>query len=208
MDRAALPAPDTPGSRGTYVAPRTPAEERMAEIWAEVLGVERVGAEDHFFELGGHSLLATQLVSRVREAFRTELPLRAVFEAPTLAELVGRVEALRAETAGDAGVPPLVPVPRDGSPLPLSFAQQRQWFIDQMEGAGAAYHVAWRVRLRGELDRTALARALERIVARHESLRTTFPAVDGEPEQRIAPADAHGFTLLDHDLTESRGRGG
>ncbi|HST63005.1 MAG TPA: condensation domain-containing protein, partial [Longimicrobium sp.] len=201
VDRGALPAPDTPGSRGTYVAPRTPAEERMAAIWAEVLGVERVGGEDNFFELGGHSLLATQLVSRVRQAFRTELPLRAVFEAPMLAELVGRVEALRAETPGGAGAPPLVPVPRDGSPLPLSFSQQRQWFIDQMEGAGAAYHVAWRVRLRGELDRTALARGLERIVARHESLRTTFPAVQGEPEQRIAPADAHGFTLRDHDLT-------
>ncbi|HEX8317689.1 non-ribosomal peptide synthase/polyketide synthase [Longimicrobium sp.] len=202
VDRAALPAPDTLGSGGgTYVAPRTPAEERMAGIWAEVLGVERVGGEDNFFELGGHSLLATQLVSRVREAFRTELPLRAVFEAPTLAALAGRVEALRAEAPGDAGAPPLVPVPRDGSPLPLSFAQQRQWFIDQLEGAGAAYHVAWQVRLRGELDRTALARALERIVERHESLRTTFPAGQGEWEQRIAPADEHGFTLRDHDLT-------
>ncbi|MFL5385966.1 MAG: amino acid adenylation domain-containing protein, partial [Longimicrobiaceae bacterium] len=201
VDHGALPAPDTLGSRGTYVAPRTPAEERMAGIGAQVLGVERVGAEDRFFDLGGHSLLATQLVSRVREAFRTELPLRAVFEAPTLGELVGRVEALMAETPGDAGAPPLVPVPRDGSPLPLSFAQQRQWFIDQMEGAGAAYHVAWRVRLRGELDRTALARALERIVERHESLRTAFPAVQGEPEQRITPADEHGFTLRDDDLT-------
>ncbi|HSU13785.1 non-ribosomal peptide synthetase, partial [Longimicrobium sp.] len=202
VDRAALPAPDTPGSRGeTYVAPRTPAEERMAGIWAQVLGMERVGGEDNFFDLGGHSLLATQLVSRVREEFRTELPLRAVFEAPTLAELAGRVEALAAETRGDAAAPPLVPVPRDGSPLPLSFAQQRQWFIDQMEGAGAAYHVAWRVRLRGELDRAALARALERIVERHESLRTTFPAVQGEPEQRIAPAGEHGFALRDDDLT-------
>ncbi|HEU4561930.1 MAG TPA: amino acid adenylation domain-containing protein, partial [Longimicrobium sp.] len=208
VDRGALPAPDTPGARGTYVAPRTPAEERMAGIWAEVLGVERVGGGDNFFDLGGHSLLATQLVSRMREAFRAELPLRVVFEAPTLAELAGRVEALRTEAPGDAAVPPLVPVPRDGAPLPLSFAQQRQWFIDQMEGVGAAYHVAWRVRLRGALDRTALARALERIVARHESLRTTFPAVQGQPEQRIAPADEHGFTLRDHDLTGCADAGG
>ncbi|WP_420127102.1 non-ribosomal peptide synthase/polyketide synthase [Longimicrobium sp.] len=200
VDRGALPAPDTGAARGTYVAPRTPAEERMAGIWAEVLGVERVGAEDHFFDLGGHSLLATQLVSRVREAFGAELPLRAVFEAPALAALVGRVEALRTGTPGDAAAPPLVPVPRDGSPLPLSFAQQRQWFIDQMEGAGAAYHVAWRVRLRGPLDPRVLERALQRIVARHESLRTTFPAVQGEPRQRIAPADEHGFALLDQDL--------
>ncbi|HSU16143.1 AMP-binding protein, partial [Longimicrobium sp.] len=101
VDRSALPAPDMPGSRGeTYVALRTPAEERMAGIWAEVLGVERVGGDDNFFDLGGHSLLATQLVSRVREVFQTELPLRAVFEAPTLAELAGRVEALLAEASG------------------------------------------------------------------------------------------------------------
>ncbi|MFL5385134.1 MAG: amino acid adenylation domain-containing protein, partial [Longimicrobiaceae bacterium] len=199
VDRAALPAPDTPGSRGTYVAPRTPAEERMAAIWAEVLGVERVGAEDNFFELGGHSLLATQLVSRVREAFRIELPLRAVFEAPTLAELTGRVEALRAETPGDAGAPPLVPVPRDGSPLPLSFAQQRLWFIDRLEPGSATYNlpVAWR--LGGVLDEAVLERALGEIVRRHEALRTTFAEVDGSPVQVIAPFG--GFAVPVEDLS-------
>ncbi|MBW3656898.1 MAG: methyltransferase, partial [Gemmatimonadetes bacterium] len=200
VDRGALPAPDTPGSRGTYVAPRTPAEERMAAIWAEVLGVERVGADDHFFDLGGHSLLATQLVSRVRKAFGTELPLRAVFEAPTLARLARRVEALRAETPGDAGAPPLVPVPRDGSPLPLSFAQQRLWFIDQLEPGSTTYNIPSALRLRGALARGALVRALDRIVARHEALRTTFHAVDGEPVQRIAPADESAFRLAEHDL--------
>jgi amino acid adenylation domain-containing protein len=191
VDRGALPAPDTPGSSGgTYVAPRTPAEARMAGIWAEVLGVERVGAEDHFFDLGGHSLLATQLVSRVREAFRTELPLRAVFEAPTLAELTGRVEALRAETSGDAGVPPLVPVPRDGSPLPLSFAQQRLWFIDQLEPGSTAYHMPSVLRLRGPLEARVLERALGEVVRRHEALRTTFGEAGGVPFQVVHPAGA------------------
>jgi amino acid adenylation domain-containing protein len=198
VDRAALPAPDTPGSRGgTYVAPRTPAEVRMAGIWAEVLGVERIGAEDHFFDLGGHSLLATQLVSRVREAFRTEMPLRAVFEAPTLAELARRVEALQAETSGGAGAPPLVPVPRDGSPLPLSFAQQRLWFIDQLEPGSAAYTMPSSLRLRGPLDPGVLERALGEVVRRHEALRTTFGEAGGVPFQVVHPAGAARLELTD-----------
>ncbi|HEX9939429.1 MAG TPA: condensation domain-containing protein, partial [Longimicrobium sp.] len=198
VDRAALPAPDTPGSRGaTYVAPRTPAEERMAGIWAEVLGVERVGGEDNFFELGGHSLLATQLVSRVREAFRTELPLRVVFEAPTLAELARRVEALRAKSLGDAGAPPLVPVPRDGSPLPLSFAQQRLWFIEQLEPGSTAYHMPSALRLRGPLDPRVLERALGEVVRRHEALRTTFDETEGVPFQVVRPAGAARLESID-----------
>ncbi|HYH79832.1 MAG TPA: condensation domain-containing protein, partial [Longimicrobium sp.] len=198
VDRAALPVPETAGAReGAYVAPRTPAEERMAGIWAEVLGVERVGGEDNFFDLGGHSLLATQLVSRVREAFRTELPLRAVFEAPTLAELARRVEALRAETLGDAGAPPLVPVPRDGSPLPLSFAQQRLWFIEQLEPGSTAYHMPSALRLRGPLDARTLERALGEVVRRHEALRTTFGETEGVPFQVVHPAGAARLELTD-----------
>ncbi|HEU4556305.1 MAG TPA: non-ribosomal peptide synthase/polyketide synthase [Longimicrobium sp.] len=198
VDRAALPAPDTLGSReGAYVAPRTPAEERMAGIWAEVLGVERVGGEDNFFDLGGHSLLATQLISRVREAFRTELPLRAVFEAPSLAELAGRVEALRAETPGDAGAPPLVPVPRDGSPLPLSFAQQRLWFIDQLEPGSTTYNMPSVLPLRGRLDARVLERALAEVVRRHEALRTTFGESEGVPFQVVHPAGAEVLELTD-----------
>ncbi|HEU4561225.1 MAG TPA: amino acid adenylation domain-containing protein, partial [Longimicrobium sp.] len=197
VDRGALPAPDTVGSRGAYVAPRTPAEERMAGIWAEVLGVERVGGEDNFFDLGGHSLLATQLVSRVREAFRTELPLRAVFEAPTLAELAGRVEALRAEAPGDAGAPPLLPVPRDGSPLPLSFAQQRLWFIEQLEPGSTAYHMPSALRLRGPLDARVLERALGEVVRRHEALRTTFGETEGVPFQVVHSVGAAQLEVTD-----------
>ncbi|HEX7239909.1 MAG TPA: amino acid adenylation domain-containing protein, partial [Longimicrobiaceae bacterium] len=182
IDRGALPAPEA-SSAGAYVAPRTPAEEVLAGIWAEVLGVERVGAEDDFFALGGHSLLATRVVSRVREAFGVELPLRALFEAPTVAALVERVGAGAATQA-----PPLVPVPRDGSPLPLSFAQQRLWFIDRLQPGSSAYNMPFPLRVRGGLEVRALERALTEIVRRHESLRTGIVVQDGEPVQRVDPA--------------------
>ncbi|HEX2189372.1 MAG TPA: amino acid adenylation domain-containing protein, partial [Longimicrobiaceae bacterium] len=170
VDRAALPAPDASAEReGAYVPPRTPAEEVLAGIWAEALGVERVGVEDDFFDLGGHSLLATRVASRVREAFRAELPLRALFEAPTVAELAARIEAER--SAGSApAVPPLVRAPRDG-PLPLSFAQQRLWFLDRLEPGSTAYNLPLPLRLRGALDARVLERALGEVVRRHEALR-------------------------------------
>ncbi|HEX7240849.1 MAG TPA: amino acid adenylation domain-containing protein, partial [Longimicrobiaceae bacterium] len=189
LDRAALPDPE-PAREEAYVLPRTPAEERMAGIWAEVLGVERVGAEDAFFALGGHSLLATRAASRVREAFGVDLPLRAVFEAPTLADLVRRVEGLRTGGASGGAVPPLVPVPRDGSPLPLSFAQQRLWFLDRLEPGSAAYNMLLALRLRGPLDARALERAVAETVRRHEALRTVFVEVEGGPAQVARPAGA------------------
>ncbi len=190
VDRAALPAPDTAGAgEGRHVAPRTPAEERMAAVWAEVLGAERVGAEDNFFELGGHSLLATQVASRVREAFRVELPLRAVFEAPTVAELARRVERLRWDAAPAAESPPLAPVSREArSALPLSFAQQRLWFIDRLEPGSAAYNLPLPLRLRGALDARVLARTLGEVVRRHEALRTVFDGAGAEPVQVVRPA--------------------
>ncbi|HEX7243162.1 MAG TPA: amino acid adenylation domain-containing protein, partial [Longimicrobiaceae bacterium] len=149
LDRRALPAPEG-GSGDAHVPPRSATERVLADAWAEVLGVERVGVHDNFFELGGHSLLATRVVARVREAFRMELPLRALFEAPTVARLAERVAALRTE-GGTAGAAPLVPLPRDGD-LPLSFAQQRLWFIDQLEPGSPAYNLPAALRLRGRLD--------------------------------------------------------
>ncbi|MFL5537678.1 MAG: amino acid adenylation domain-containing protein, partial [Longimicrobiaceae bacterium] len=196
LDREALPAPegDAFATRG-YEAPVGETEAALAELWSELLGVEQVGRRDHFFELGGHSLLAVRVISRVRQVLGAEVGIADLFERPVLADLARTIrKAARTELA------PIERVDRGGR-LPLSFAQQRLWFLSQLATAGGVYHVAWRVRLRGELDGGALARALERIVARHESLRTTFPAVDGEPEQRIAPADEHGFTLLEHDFT-------
>ncbi|HYH82332.1 MAG TPA: condensation domain-containing protein, partial [Longimicrobium sp.] len=188
VDRRALPAPERVAAQHAYVAPRTATEEVLAEIWSVVLGVERVGVHDGFFDLGGHSLLATRLVSRVRAAFHVELPLRAVFEAQTVAELAPRVEALRGMAAE---APPVVPVPRDGA-LPLSFAQQRLWFIDRLEPESAAYNLPVALRLRGELEPAGLAWALAEVVRRHEVLRTTFGIdAEGEPVQVVhdpAPA--------------------
>ncbi|HST58686.1 MAG TPA: condensation domain-containing protein, partial [Longimicrobium sp.] len=184
VDRRALPDPVAEAGED-YVAPRTPTEEVLAGVWAELLEVERVGAEDSFFALGGHSLLATRLVSRVREAFGVELSLRAVFDAPTVEQLAAQVEGLLADDI-QAEVPPIVPVPRTG-PLPLSFSQQRLWFIDQLEPGNAAYNLAYALRLRGPVDADALERSLSAIVHRHESLRTRFVGGDGEPAQVIDP---------------------
>ncbi|HVS01000.1 MAG TPA: non-ribosomal peptide synthase/polyketide synthase, partial [Thermoanaerobaculia bacterium] len=188
LDRRALPAPEWSGDV-EYAAPRTPLEEILAGIWASVLGVGQVGREDHFFELGGHSLLAMQMVSRVRESCGVDLPLRVVFEGPTLAELAAGIEELRAARHGGPERPPLVRVDRSqrSRPLPLSFAQERLWFLDQLEPGSASYNVPAALRLAGRLDVAALAGALAEIVRRHESLRTTFASVDGEPRQVIAP---------------------
>ncbi|MFN2323935.1 MAG: condensation domain-containing protein, partial [Trueperaceae bacterium] len=184
VDRRALPAPEYAGE--AYVAPRTPAEEMVAGIWSDVLGVERVGAADDFFALGGHSLLATRVISRVREAFGTEVPLRTLFEAPTVAGLAQRVEALRRE-AGGVAVPAIVPVPRDGA-LPLSFAQERLWFLDQLEPGRSTYNIPFALRMRGVMDVAALERSLTALVARHESLRTRFETVGDAPVQVIDAA--------------------
>ncbi|HEV2150062.1 MAG TPA: amino acid adenylation domain-containing protein [Longimicrobiaceae bacterium] len=196
LDRGALPAPAFGAERETYAAPRTPAEEILAGIFAEVLKVSRVGAHDDFFSLGGHSLLAIRLISRVRDAFGVELPLRGLFEGPTVADLARRVEGLR--RAGTAQLPPVVPVARGQAP-PLSFAQERLWFLDRLQPESAFYNVPHALRFSGALDHAALERALGEIVRRHESLRTAFPQVAGEPVQEIAPYD--GFTLAVEDLS-------
>ncbi len=183
VDRRRLPAPEW-SAASAYVAPRTATEEIVAGIWAEVLGVERVGVEESFFELGGHSLLATRVISRVREELGVELPLKALFKAPTVAGLAGRIEGLR--SAGTTIVPLIRRVPREG-PLPLSFAQQRLWVVDRLDPGGAAYNMAGALRLRGRLDAAALRASLDALVERHEALRTTFPERDGAPVQVVHP---------------------
>jgi amino acid adenylation domain-containing protein/non-ribosomal peptide synthase protein (TIGR01720 family) len=185
VDRRRLPAPDRarPDGEKAFVAPRTEVERRLARIWSEVLGVERVGVHDSFFELGGHSLLATQLASRVREAFEVELPLRDVFEAATVAELACAVE--RAGRGPRA--PAIRPVARGGA-LPVSYAQERLWVQAQLAPEDDSYHMPAAVRLRGPLDIDVLRRAFDEIVRRHEVLRTTFAQSDGRPVQVIAPA--------------------
>jgi len=184
LDRRRLPDPQSARGEDQLTAPpRTPVEEVLAGIWQEVLGVGRVGADDDFFELGGHSLLATQVVSRLRDAFGLALPLRTIFDSPTLSSLAAAVDRLGSSDLPQP--PPLRRAARTG-PLPLSFAQQRLWFIDQLEPGSAAYNMPAAVRLRGPLDARALERALGEIVRRHESLRTTFADVGGLPVQVVA----------------------
>jgi amino acid adenylation domain-containing protein len=194
LDRKALPAPELASAEEKYVAPRTPVEEVLAGTWAEVLGVERVGVEDGFFELGGHSLLATRVVSRVRELFGVELPLRALFEGPTVAELARAVEDERRREL--PALPPVVPTGRTGA-LPLSFAQERLWFLDRMEPGSAAYNLPFALRLRGALDVDALERSLSEIARRHQALRTVFREQGGTPRQVIAPFGGFGLTVKD-----------
>ncbi len=190
VDRKALPAPDDGAlvSAASYVAPRTPTEEKLAEIWAGLLS-RRPGAGDDFFRIGGHSLLATQLVSRIREGFGIELPLRQVFERPTLEALALEIEAITGGvTGGGAGgeaAPPLRPVSREGD-LPLSFAQQRLWFLDQLQPGSHAYNMPAAVRLHGRLDTGAFLSTLREIARRHESLRTRFAVRGGRTVQVIA----------------------
>ncbi|WP_190140024.1 non-ribosomal peptide synthetase, partial [Streptomyces longispororuber] len=182
LDHRALPEPDLTGGAG-YRAPRTPREEALAGLFAEVLGVERVGVDDNFFDLGGHSLLATRLVSRVRTALGAELPIRAVFTAPTVAGLAARID-------GGARVrPPLARVAPRPERVPLSFAQRRLWFLHKYEGPSATYNLPLPLRLRGALDTDALTAAVRDLVARHESLRTVHAEDDsGTPYQRVVPA--------------------
>ncbi|MGS2808887.1 amino acid adenylation domain-containing protein [Nocardia sp. MW-W600-9] len=189
VDRSALPAVDLV-SGVAYRAPVGESEELLAGIFAEVLGAQRVGADDDFFELGGHSLLATRVVSRVRASLGIELPIRIVFECPTVALLAPRLaEGTRAR--GDVRI-----MERPAS-IPLSFAQQRLWFVDRFEGGSATYNIAFGLRLRGSVDVAALATALGDVVERHEALRTVFDEVAGVPAQRVLEGVSPAVEVVD-----------
>ncbi|MFL1420258.1 condensation domain-containing protein, partial [Pseudomonas fildesensis] len=176
LDRKGLPQPEAAQSQGVWVEPVTPLQQQVAAIWASVLGAERIGLTDHFFELGGHSLLAMQVISRVRQLLEREVALRTLFEQP---QLEGFVLALQALHASDVPLaPPMVAVARN-QPSALSYAQERQWFLWQLEPESAAYHVPNALRLTGRLDRSALQRSFDSLLARHETLRTVFVS-DGD----------------------------
>ncbi|MEJ1929778.1 amino acid adenylation domain-containing protein, partial [Nostoc sp. NIES-2111] len=199
LDRRALPAPDLHNQLSDqYVAPRNPIEEIVSVIWAQVLKVERVGIHDNFFELGGHSLLATQLVSRVRSSLNVELPLRSLFAAPTVAELSQHIQQLQQQ---DLTTSAILPRTRNAE-LPLSYAQQRLWFLDKLNPNSPFYNLLVALRLDGTLNRTALQQSLQEIIYRHEALRTNFITVNGEPvqvikEQRIESREQEILSIVD-----------
>ncbi|WP_323073685.1 non-ribosomal peptide synthetase [Mycetohabitans endofungorum] len=202
LDRRALPAPSADAlAQQAYEAPQGKLETTLAQIWAELLGVEQVGRHDSFFALGGHSLLAVRLMNRVA-ALGMPLPLAALFAAPTLAGLATALSAQctpDSKCTSDSSVSSVItPVSRDGA-LPLSFAQQRLWFLAQLDGASDAYHIPLALRVRGPLNRGAWQQALNALLARHEALRSVFISVDGQPQVQLLPAET-GVPMTWHDL--------
>ncbi|WP_082994496.1 non-ribosomal peptide synthetase [Mycobacterium sp. 1245801.1] len=190
LDTRALPAPEY--QNAGYRAPASAVEEILAGIYADVLGVERVGVDQSFFDLGGDSLLATRLIAVIETSLHAELSVRTVFESPTVAQLALRV------CAGASRLEPLVAVERPAA-VPLSFAQQRLWFIDQLQGPSPIYNIPAALRLCGRLDAEALGAALADVVARHETLRTLFTAPTGTPQQVVIPSEEvdFGWEIID-----------
>ena len=188
MDRKALPLPaDVPSRPETqYVAPRTPTEEVLAGIWADLFGVARVGIHDDFFELGGHSLLATQVASRVRDRFHVDVPLQRLFESSTIAGLAAALDQARPAESDCEPIEPLARHPLGGDRLPLSSAQQRLWFLDHLTPGCPVYNIPAAASIKGQLDVDALRASLNEIVRRHESLRSSFSEEGGRPVLRIA----------------------
>lgn len=196
IDYKALPIPSIErDDQSEYVAPRTPDEQSLVDIWQDVLHVDQVGIHDNFFALGGHSLLATQLISRIAARLHVEVPLRDVFQTPTIAELAQRITALRTSHRLP-GLPPIRPAGRE-TPLPMSYGQEAMWLISKLHQGPSPYVTFPAARVRGPLNVPALERALNEIIRRHESLRTTFTEIDGHPVQVFAPHTHQPLSVVD-----------
>jgi amino acid adenylation domain-containing protein len=204
IHREALPRPEH-GQRMTreeYIAPRNETEETIARIWCDLLGLDRVGIHDNFFDLGGHSLLATQVISRIREIFAADVTLTTIFRKPVIAELGIEVAGL---TRGLSEPDLVIPIADRGGIIPVSFAQHRMLFLDRYDAGSATYVIPGAVHLEGELDTAVLESSLQDLVNRHESLRTVFAEVDGQPAQIIHKDDTLYFEQVNHDVGYSRG---
>ena len=176
-------------------APATPVEEMLASIWRQVLNLQQVGTGENFFEIGGHSLLATQVIWKAREAFGIAIGVHQLFEAPTIAGL-GKIIEAEIRSGQGRKFEPIAKIARNGA-IPLSSAQQRLWFLDKLEPNSAFYNLPAAIRLTGRLDTAAFEKGLEEVTRRHESLRTTFEVIDGEPSQVIAPSLGLHFEVMD-----------
>lgn len=208
IDRAALPAPDFDGGmqQATFVAPRTPVEDILASIWSDVLGIEHVSIHDNFFDLGGHSLKVTQVASRIRDVFEAEISLRHFFETPTIALLAKKIEETR---RGDMGLhyTPILSTYPDELPL-MSFAQQRLWFLEQLNLENAAYNIPAAFYMTGALNIENLQNSIHMVIRRHQTLRTTFSVEGDQPVQNIASEIPFWLTVEDLSaLPESKREG-
>ncbi|UCH95458.1 MAG: amino acid adenylation domain-containing protein [Candidatus Aminicenantes bacterium] len=194
IDRRLLPEPDgeseTPDVRHLYVAPRGEKEKKLAAVWREVTGVKRIGMTDNFFELGGDSLLVIRAITRMREVFGVELPVRKFFQHPTIKELAGEIETLGGNAVFITKAPP-------GVDIPLSFAQERLWFLHQLDSETTAYFVPRVVRMIGQLNVAAVEQTFNEITRRHEILRTVFPTVEGRPVQRVQAHTPFKLNIID-----------
>ena len=187
IDRSKLPPPDgaRPKIDRDFVLTAHEIEELVAQIWCELLKFDRIGVHDNFFELGGHSLLATRVVARLRSNFQVDLPLRKLFELPTVAGLAEYIDRLRCSSSGTS-ITPIVPVSRN-QPLPLSFSQRRLWYLQKVDPNLSAYNIPAAFRIRGDLNSAALEQALNDVIARHEVLRSCIREIDGQPGQQVEP---------------------
>jgi amino acid adenylation domain-containing protein len=199
VDRKALPAPERKrvDANADYVAPRNAVEQSLADIWSEILGIERIGIHDNFFALGGHSLSAIQVVARASAVLMVDIRLRDLFNTPTIADLAAPVAALQTGTSNRTYRPPTRIDRQSLAHLPSSFAQERMWFLEQLEGEFVEYNVPYAIGLKGRLDVESLRRALETIIHRHEPLRTTLKMLDGELAQIIQPPTRFELPLVD-----------